>query len=215
MPVGARRRRRVAGGGTPDAIHLDNAKEFRSRALRRAAEEYGIELIHRPVATPHYGGHVERLIGSMMGAVHLLPGTTFSSVAERGEYNSCGRAALTLDELERWVVLGSSALHADRHGALGAPPLAAWRDGVPRRQSPIRRPHDPAGFLIDFLPSEERLPRRDGIHLFGIRYWDDVLSLWAGRSDRRPACPLRSARPLGGCSFAGPTARAGRSASPT
>ena len=88
--------------GLPDAIHLDNAKEFRSRALRRAAEEYGIELIHRPVATPHYGGHIERLIGSMMGAVHLLPGTTFSRVAERGTYDSSGQSALTLDELERW-----------------------------------------------------------------------------------------------------------------
>jgi putative transposase len=29
--------------------------------------------------------------------------------------------------------------------------------------------------------------RRDGIHLFGLRYWDDVLSIWAGRLDR----PLR------------------------
>ena len=173
--------------GLPDAIHLDNAKEFRSRALRRAAEEYGIELIHRPVATPHYGGHIERLIGSMMGAVHLLPGTTFSRVAERGTYNSSGQSALTLDELERRVILEIVRYHAERHRALVAPPLAAWRDGVARRPAPIRRPHDPAGFLIDFLPSEERLARRDGIHLFGIRYWDDVLSLWAGRSDR----PLR------------------------
>jgi len=24
---------------------------------------------------PHFGGHIERLIGTMMGAVHLLPGT--------------------------------------------------------------------------------------------------------------------------------------------
>ena len=52
------------------------------------AEEYGIELIHRPVATPHYGGHIERLIGTMMGAVHLLPGTTFSDIGERGGYDS-------------------------------------------------------------------------------------------------------------------------------
>ena len=85
------------------------------------------------------------------------------------------------------VILEIVRYHAERHRALGAPPLAAWRDGVARRPAPIRRPHDPAGFLIDFLPSEERLARRDGIHLFGIRYWDDVLSLWAGRSDR----PLR------------------------
>lgn len=27
--------------------------------------------------------------------------------------------------------------------------------------------------------------RRDGIHLFGLRYWDDILSLWAGQQGRR------------------------------
>lgn len=37
-----------------------------------------------------------------------------------------------------------------------------------------------AGFLIDFLPFEERNVRRDGVHLFGLRYWDDVLSPQAG-----------------------------------
>jgi putative transposase len=32
----------------------------------------------------------------MMGAVHLLPGTTFSNVAEKGSYVSEKRATLTL-----------------------------------------------------------------------------------------------------------------------
>jgi putative transposase len=27
--------------------------------------------------------------------------------------------------------------------------------------------------------------RRDGIHLFGLRYWDDILSIWAGRKGRQ------------------------------
>ena len=31
--------------------------------------------------------------------------------------------------------------------------------------------------------------RRNGVHLNGLRYWDDVLSVWAGRLDR----PLRVA----------------------
>jgi putative transposase len=39
--------------------------------------------------------------------------------------------------------------------------------------------------MIDFLPSVDRLVRRDGIHLFSVRYWDDVLSIWAGRLDRQ------------------------------
>lgn len=170
--------------GFPDAIHLDNAKEFRSRALRRGAEEYGIELIHRPVATPHYGGHIERLIGTMMGAAHLLPGTTFSGIDERGGYDSVANARMTMDELERWMALEITRYHADRHGTLGIPPLAAWHEAASRRVMPVRHPHDPAGFMVDFLPSVDRLVRRDGIHLFGLRYWDDVLSIWAGRLDR-------------------------------
>ncbi|WP_051649911.1 DNA-binding domain-containing protein [Rhizobium etli] len=36
--------------GLPTAIHLDNAREFRGRALAWGAAEYGINLIHRPVA---------------------------------------------------------------------------------------------------------------------------------------------------------------------
>ena len=170
--------------GFPNAIHLDNAKEFRSRALRRGAEEYGIELIHRPVATPHYGGHIERLIGTMMGAVHLLPGTTFSDIGERGSYDPAAHATMTMDELERWMALEITRYHADRHATLGIPPLEAWREASARRVMPLRHPHDLAGFMVDFLPSVDRLVRRDGIHLFGLRYWDDVLSIWAGRLDR-------------------------------
>jgi len=47
----------------------------------------GINLIHRPVARPHYGGQIERPIGTMMGAVHFLPGSTSSVVASRGDYD--------------------------------------------------------------------------------------------------------------------------------
>jgi len=40
-----------------------------------------------------------------MGAVHLLPGSTFSNVAEKGDYPSEKTSALTLVELERWLAL--------------------------------------------------------------------------------------------------------------
>ena len=57
----------VAGWGLPRALHADNGPDFTSAALRRGCDEYGIKLILRPVATPHYGGHIERLIGTIMG----------------------------------------------------------------------------------------------------------------------------------------------------
>ncbi|PHR91922.1 MAG: transposase [Robiginitomaculum sp.] len=171
--------------GLPETIHIDNAKEFRSRALKRGAEEHGIVLQYRPVAVPHYGGHIERLIGTMMGAVHLLPGTTFSNIQDRGDYDSAAHATMTLDELERWLTLEIFRYHSEIHSSLAIPPLAAWQDALARCTVPLRQPHDPASFRIDFLPSVERMVRRDGIHLFGLRYWDDVLSVWAGRHGRQ------------------------------
>lgn len=173
--------------GLPDAVHVDNAKEFRSQALKRGLEEHGVTLIHRPVARPHYGAHIERLIGTMMGAVHLLPGTTFSDIEERGDYDSARHAAMTLDELERWIALEIARYHGARHASLGIPPRAAWEEAMGRRLRPPRQPYDPARFVLDFLPSTERVVRRDGLHLFGLRYWDDILSVWAGRLSR----PLR------------------------
>jgi len=58
--------------GLMQRLHLDNAREFRCEALRRGCEQYGIAIDYRPVRTPHYGGHIERLIGTLMGKVHLL-----------------------------------------------------------------------------------------------------------------------------------------------
>lgn len=171
--------------GLPETIHVDNAREFRSKALKRGAEEHGISLQYRPVGAPHFGGHIERLIGTMMGAVHLLPGSTFSNIQDRGDYDSAARSAMTLDELERWLALEITRYHAERHRSLGIPPIAAWNEAYGRRDMPLRMPYDPEGFRIDFLPSALRMVRRDGIHLFGLRYWDDILSLWAGRGDRQ------------------------------
>ncbi|APO87267.1 hypothetical protein BSK21_09570 [Marivivens sp. JLT3646] len=42
--------------GLPETIHVDNAKEFRSKAMKRGAEEHGISLQYRPIGAPHYAG---------------------------------------------------------------------------------------------------------------------------------------------------------------
>ncbi|MDW5267704.1 MULTISPECIES: DDE-type integrase/transposase/recombinase [Acidobacteriaceae] len=54
--------------GLPRTIHVDNDKEFHAEALLRGCQEFGIRLEHRPPGRPHFGGHIERLIGTMMGA---------------------------------------------------------------------------------------------------------------------------------------------------
>lgn len=176
--------------GLMTRLHLDNGKDFHSEALRRGCEQYGIAIDYRPVRTPHYGGHIERLIGTMMGKVHLLPGTTFSNIAEKGNADPEKTAAMTIDELEQWLVQAITGVyHRVEHRALGIAPLAAWQRGIagdgvtpgcgePASVSDARR------FLIDFLPLEHRLIRRDGVSLHSIQYWSDVLRAFIGESKK-------------------------------
>lgn len=176
--------------GIPERFHLDNAREFRCEALRRGCQQYGIGVDYRPVATPHYGGHIERLIGTMMGKVHLLPGTTFSNTRIKGDLDPQKSAAMTLEELQRWLVHAiAGEYHNTVHRALQMSPLTAWQRGIlgdertPGRGEPTAVV-DRRRFLIDFLPLQRRLVRREGISLHSIHYWSDALSVWIGRAQK-------------------------------
>jgi hypothetical protein len=108
--------------GLPRILRLDNAKEFRSLAPAAGVAQYGIDLQYRPPATPHWGGHIERLIGTMMGAVRLLPGATGRSVADRRQ-DPEARAAMTLDEFETWLLHQVAGVyHHSVHRILGRRP---------------------------------------------------------------------------------------------
>lgn len=175
--------------GIPERLHLDNAKEFRSEALKRGCEQYGVAIDYRPVRTPHYGGHIERLIGTMMGKVHLLPGTTFSDVRAKGDLDPEKTAAMTLDEVGRWLGHAIAGVyHRDLHRGLGITPLAAWERGIAGDDTTLGRGEptavaDPRRFLIDFLPIARRRVRRDGVALHSIAYWADVVSTWIGHPE--------------------------------
>ncbi len=176
--------------GIPERLHLDNGKDFHSEALRRGCEQYGIGIDYRPVKTPHYGGHIERLIGTMMGKVHLLPGTTFSSIADKGEINPDKSAAMTLEEVERWFATAIVGVyHQSIHRGIGTTPDAAWKRGIegdgvhPGRGVPAVV-NDPRRLLIDFLPIQRRRVRREGVFLHDISYWSDVLRTWVGAKER-------------------------------
>ncbi len=172
--------------GLPELLHMDNGKEFHAKALRRGAEEYGIKLFYRPPATPRYGGHIERLIGTLMGEVHLLPGTTFSGIDDRGAYDSERHATMTLKELDQWLAIQIvGRYHQQIHTTMKRPPIAEWEERVADPKVSLRYPANKDEFFIDFLPYVERKVGREGINLFGIKYWDSVLTVWVGASVER------------------------------
>jgi putative transposase len=164
-----------APAGVPKLIHMDNAKEFHSLALRRGCERYGISLEYRPPGRPQFGAHIERYLGTLMKRIHGLPGTTYSNPIERGKYRSEARATMTMAELERWMALEIGGRYHQRvHRGVHAVPAQLWAHAVRRKPPPVVT--DPARFVIDFLPADSRRVGRNGFQINRIRYWDPVLS---------------------------------------
>ena len=165
--------------GLPASLHLDNAPEFHSKALERGCVELGIELIFRPLGRPHFGGHIERLIGTLMGKLSTLPGATGDSVRSRRDRSPETTATLTLNELERWLALeiGEQYHHAPHRGLADATPFGTWQGDPPTPASPSVLNQIP----FVFLPAEERRVRRDGVHFQNVRYWHPVFGAWAPR----------------------------------
>jgi len=173
--------------GIPQALHLDNAREFKARGLLWGCRRHGIETVPRPVKVPHVGGHIERLIGRLMGEVHLLPGTTFSDPRQRGDYDAEGRARITRSEFERWLALQIVGIyHASEHRQLLRPPLAVWEEAIAALPAHRRRepPANDDPLLLDFLPF--RTPAIDGqtIQLFNLVYHDPILKHWQVRREK-------------------------------
>ncbi|WP_254924844.1 DDE-type integrase/transposase/recombinase [Aeromonas sp. A35_P] len=117
--------------GLPTTIHVDNAKEFRGEMLQKACDEYNINIEWRPVGRPNFGAHVERALGTFSKEIHTLPGTTFSNIHTKGDYNSEKHAALTLSEFETWLsIYIADVYHQKVHSALGTAPIDAFKKGT-------------------------------------------------------------------------------------
>ena len=132
----------------------------------------------------------------MMGAVHLLPGTTQSSVAAKGGYDAEANAAMTLREFDLWFALEICRYNNSIHSSLNRTPVARWEALAGEMSGDI--PFDMEAFQVSFLPSEQRQVRRDGIHLSRLALLVDALAGYVGRRGGKVVVPLRSARSLGG-----------------
>lgn len=167
--------------GVPRVLHSDNGKDFHARSFLRACEEYGIVSQFRPVKRPVYGGHIERLFGSLENYVHELPGSTFSNPKQKGEYKPSHEASLTLEELECWFLNLVCHYHNQPHGGIGgATPLQRYEAGMLDTDTGLGcgLPDvyaDEHKVRFDFMPAEERIITRTGVQIHHIRYFHDSL----------------------------------------
>jgi putative transposase len=170
--------------GIPNMIHMDNAQEFRGVNLQNVCNEYGINIVWRPIGKARYGAHIERLLGTLSNYIHTLDGTTFSNIQERGEYDSQKNATMTLNEFESWLtILIADVYHNQIHSALQMSPLQKYKEGIfgtstqPPRGLP-KRIEDEHLLYINLLPKEERTVQQYGIQIDNIYYYSEVLNAW-------------------------------------
>ena len=117
--------------GQAKALHADNGKDFKGRALERACEEWVIDTYFRPKGKTRYGAHIERLMDTFLTEIHQLPGSTFADPKDKGEYDSEKHAVMTLREFERWLthfIVG--VYHQRYHHGLGMTPITKFEEGI-------------------------------------------------------------------------------------
>lgn len=170
--------------GIPNMIATDNAKEFRSIDLKRFCDQYSIELVWRPVGRSYYGGHVERVIKTISKEIHTLPGTTFSNINERGNYDSETNASLTISELEKWLTeYIVNVYNKTVHSGIGMTPEEKYFEGVfglgskPGTGLPSII-ENTKSLRLSLLPSYERTVQKNGITIDHVTYFSDVLRKW-------------------------------------
>lgn len=168
--------------GKPRMIYVDNAREFRSDANKNACIEHGIILEFRPKKTPAYGGHIERLMGTIKEEMRFLDGTTLDGPDERENYDSEAEARMTLDEFIDWFATMIWGKYHNRiHSELGLTPLAKFEsvilgsDQQPGIGHMPMRIVDEDRLLLDFLPSFQRTIQREGVEIDGVGYYSSVL----------------------------------------
>lgn len=115
-------------GGVPEVIVPDNGPDLASQALRKLCMWLGVHIEPAKAYSPNDKAHIERFFRTVnMMLVHQLPGTTFSSPNDRGEYPSEEFACITLHDLkekfEQWL---TTVYHL--HAGANRAPIMAWRD---------------------------------------------------------------------------------------
>ena len=165
--------------GFPETIHVDNGADFRAEAVKKAGLAHGINIEFRPVGRANFGGHIERVIGTLMHEIHNLPGTTFSNIKQRGEYDSDANASMTFFEFEKWLVTFITKIYHKRvHNSLFLTPEQQWEEGLFGDENSIgfiQKPSSNSTIILDFLPIYERTIQKNGVNIEGLNYYDHVL----------------------------------------
>jgi len=162
--------------GLPETLVVDRAPHLVGGDLGDACGQLGIALDPSPAKHPWFKGAIERQFRTHnTGLVHGLPGTTFSNVLARGEYDSAGMACISLARFREILhVYLLDVYGQDWNRGVGGVPATRWAEAVAAGWAPALH-HDAAEVRILLGRAAVRTIQRAGIDHLCLRYQSTAL----------------------------------------
>ncbi len=157
--------------GLPETLVVDRAPHLVSGDLDDACGQLGIHLDPTPVKRPWFKGAIERQFRTHnTGLVHGLPGTTFSNVLARGEYDAERMACISLTRFREILHVYLLDVYGQEwnRGVEGVP-AQRWAAAVAGGWTPALHP-DAGEMRLLLGRSAVRTIQRAGIDHLSLRY---------------------------------------------
>lgn len=156
--------------GVMRTLVVDNGLEFHSESLEAACYYLGIEIQYTPRKMPWYKGIIERFQGTLNRAIaHGAPGTTFSDIFEKDDYDPAKHAVVELEQLREAINLWvADVYHQKEHRSLQTSPAAMWGSSI--KPEEIELPEDPKRLDAVLGRVDFRMLTHKGIELEGLFY---------------------------------------------
>lgn len=162
--------------GVPELIVVDNAPEFHSTDFEDSCLQLGIIVHYAPPKQGKYKGTIERFFGTQnKQLLHNQPGTTFSNIFDRADYDPKANAVVTVDALrEMFHLYVVDVYHQQEHRGVRDVPARLWKESIAEYPPALPPDHTALNVLLGSV--EARTISARGIELHSLFYNDDALA---------------------------------------
>ena len=170
--------------GLIEVLVIDNAKHWYGNGIEDACFQMGTDMQFAPVRVPWYKGAVERLLQTIHSSlIHRQPGTTFSNIFDKGDYDPAKHAVIWLDLLDeilhKWII---DIYSQDIHTGINDIPAERWKNSIV--EYPPALP--PAHTDLDIILGKIAYRKISGtvIHFQNLEYSDSILATIRTNQDK-------------------------------
>jgi putative transposase len=156
--------------GVPELVVVDNPPEFHSSHFERACLQIGSDIQYAKVLVPWYKGTLERFQGTLNhDLMQGNPGTTFSNILERDDYDPARNAVVMLstlrEMLHKWII---DVYLQTPHRGIKDTPAHRWHSQTNALPPPL--PPSAADLDIVLGMTVQRVVFHYGVELEGLKY---------------------------------------------